>query len=202
MSDIASGVAWYYGVNDLTIRTFNFIPCSEVVHVTCTTWYEFLRDMYRIAENFRGRKISRISRFCCNLWKFCPWNLGVWRPLAWQKQAIRKSFLYENRIFHWSAKVFSTKIVFFTDLRKFSPSKVFCYTVVKKAFINYMHLQGFSIDSHTFACVRHMISYRISSIRYSGYCSRVHLIERIQWYNGVVVPKSQLFLSLLLQCWN
>ena len=28
------------------------------------------------------------------------------------------------------AKVFSTKIVFFTDLRKFSPSKVFCYTVL------------------------------------------------------------------------
>ena len=46
-----------------------------------------------------------------------------------------------------------------------------------------------------------MISYHISSIRYCGYCSRWCLIERIQWYSAVVVPESQLFLSLLLQCW-
>ena len=48
---------------------------------------------------------------------------------AWQRRAIQESFLHENCIFHQSAKVFSTKIVSFTNLRKFSPSKVSGYTV-------------------------------------------------------------------------
>jgi len=84
------------------------------------------------------------------------------------------------------------------------PDTDFCVTCSKKIwlFMNCMQLQGFSIDSHTFVCVRHLISYRISSIRYCGYCSRVHLIKRIQWYSAVVVPESQLSLSLLLQCWR
>ena len=45
MSDISSGIAWYYGDNDFIIRTFDFIACSDVAcvvpdtdsHVTCTT---------------------------------------------------------------------------------------------------------------------------------------------------------------------
>ena len=38
-SDIASGIAWYYGDNDLiTIRTFNFIACSDAVHMTSMIW--------------------------------------------------------------------------------------------------------------------------------------------------------------------
>ena len=42
-------------------------------------------------------------------------KFGAWRPLAWQKRAIRKSFVRENRLF--------------TNSRKFSPSKVYRYTV-------------------------------------------------------------------------
>ena len=42
-------------------------------------------------------------------------KFGAWLPLAQQKRAIRESFLHENRIF--------------TNSRKFSPSKVSCYTV-------------------------------------------------------------------------
>jgi len=42
-------------------------------------------------------------------------KFGAWRHLVLQKRAIRESFLRENRIF--------------TILRKFSPSKVSCYTV-------------------------------------------------------------------------
>ena len=70
---------------------------------------------YRIAGNFRGRKPSRISRFCGCSRKFSLQNLGVWQLLARHKQAISESFLHENHIF--------------TNSRKFSPSKVSHYTV-------------------------------------------------------------------------
>ena len=46
--------------------------------------------LYRIAENFRGRKLSR---FCGDSRKFSPRNLGAWRPLAREKRAICESFL-------------------------------------------------------------------------------------------------------------
>ena len=80
---------------------------------------------YRIAGNFWGRKlsqISRISQFCSYLQKFSPWNLGAWCPLVRHKWAIRESFLHEN--------------VFFTNSRKFSPSKVSRYTVCTENFID------------------------------------------------------------------
>ena len=48
--------------------------------------------------------------------KFSPQNFGAWHSLAQQKQAIRESF-------------FSMKIVFFTNSRKFSLSKVSRYTI-------------------------------------------------------------------------
>jgi len=73
------------------------------------------KNSYRIAWNFQGRKRSQISEFCGYPWKFSPQNLGVWLPLAQQKWAICKSFLLE--------------IIFFINPRKFSPSKVFRYTV-------------------------------------------------------------------------
>ena len=57
---------------------------------------------------------------CVVLWLFAnPQKFGVWRLLAQQKQAIRE--------------VFSTKIIFFTNSQKFSPSKVFHYTVDAKS---------------------------------------------------------------------
>ena len=77
---------------------------------------------YRIAGNFWGRKLSQISRFCGYLRKFPQQNLGVWCPLARHKRAIRESFLHEN--------------VFFTNSRKFSPSKVSRYTVCTENFID------------------------------------------------------------------
>ena len=36
--DIASGIAWYYGDNDLTIQTIDFIACSDAVHTTSMIW--------------------------------------------------------------------------------------------------------------------------------------------------------------------
>ena len=65
--------------------------------------------LYHIAGNFRGRKLSWISRFSEN----CKsWGHGV----LWEQQrAICKSFVREN--------------LFSTSLRKFSPTQVSHYTV-------------------------------------------------------------------------
>ena len=71
---------------------------------------------YRIAVNFRGRKLLRISRFYGYSRKFSSWNFEVLSPLGWQNKQ--------------SAKIFSVKIVFITHLWNFSPSKVFHYTVL------------------------------------------------------------------------
>ena len=57
----------------------------------------------------------RILRFCGYMRKFSLQNLG--RGILWHGKSEQ------------SAKVFSVKIVFFTDLRKFSPSKVSHYVV-------------------------------------------------------------------------
>ena len=70
---------------------------------------------YRTAENFQGRKLSRILRFCAYSRKFSLQNLGAWCPLARHERAICESFLCKKRIF--------------TNLQKFSPSKVSRYTV-------------------------------------------------------------------------
>ena len=63
--------------------------------------------LYSTAENFQGRKLSRILRWLYA--KVFSAKFGVWRPLARQEQAIRESFLRENRIAHQFAKVFSLK---------------------------------------------------------------------------------------------
>ena len=68
-----------------------------------------LLTLYRIAENFRGRKLSRISRFCGYTRKFSPWNLG--RGVLWRCKSEQ------------SAKVFSAKIVFSPICKNFFPRK-------------------------------------------------------------------------------
>ena len=66
--------------------------------------------LYRIAGNFRGRKLSQILWF---LWVFCAsflckiWGHGRLYPLARHKRAIHESFLGKNHIFHQFMKVFS-----------------------------------------------------------------------------------------------
>ena len=77
--------------------------------------YALLSNQFPYSRKLSREKLSRISRFCGYLWKFSPWNLRAWHPLAQQKRQ--------------SAKVFSAKIVFFTNSRKFSSSKVSRYTV-------------------------------------------------------------------------
>ena len=68
-----------------------------------------------------SRKISREKTFAnfAVLWLFANFslqNVGAWCPLACKSEQF--------------AKVFSVKIVIFTNSQKFSPSKVFRYTVL------------------------------------------------------------------------
>ena len=116
----------YYN-NVLCIQYMDYVPlclpCAmlQLTTATAVRWVYSIQQCYYtthkycIAENIWGRKLSRISSFV----------------------AICESFLHEiwGRIIHWhgkseqSTKVFSEKIIFFTNLRKFSPSKDSCYTV-------------------------------------------------------------------------
>ena len=85
-------------------------------------------------------------------------NLGMWRPLAQQKQAIRASF--------------SGRIVFFANSQKFSPSKVSRYMVatcnqlttvmnrLKKSFFsNFSYSLHMHIGPHADAC-KHIFQHK------------------------------------------
>ena len=63
--------------------------------------------VYRIAGNFRGRKLLWISRFDSHPRKFSSRNLGHAAPTYDWFQAIRESFLREILTSYGSAKVFS-----------------------------------------------------------------------------------------------
>ena len=61
---------------------------------------------YRIEQNFRGRKYSRISRFWSHPRKFSPQNLGVpYQPMV--GLVFYESFLREMVTSYQSVKVFS-----------------------------------------------------------------------------------------------
>ena len=66
----------------------------------CLVSNSLVCSLYCIAENFRKfRGFVAIHKSF-----FLREILGVWRPLALQKQAIRESFLHKNRIFTNSRK--------------------------------------------------------------------------------------------------
>ena len=98
----------------VVISCFDFSLCKNP-NMIWLCRFSTPHPKYRIAGNFQGRKLSRILWFV----------------------AIHKSFLHEiwGHGIHWrgkseqSAKVFSAKIVFFTNSQKFSPSKVSRYTL-------------------------------------------------------------------------
>ena len=63
--------------------------------------------MYRIAGNFRGRKLSRISRFFRHPRKFSPRNSRHATPIMRPILTFRESFLREMLLSYWSVKIFS-----------------------------------------------------------------------------------------------
>ena len=62
---------------------------------------------YRIAGNFRGRKLSRISRFFSHPRKFSPRNSRYATPIMRPVLVFRESFLREMLLSYRSVKVFS-----------------------------------------------------------------------------------------------
>ena len=66
----------------------------------------FMMD-YRIAGNFRGRKLSRISQFFRHTRKFSPRNSRHATPIMRPVLTFRESFLREMLLSYRSAKVFS-----------------------------------------------------------------------------------------------
>ena len=67
----------------------------------CVVWFTMTSHVlrqYRRTGIFQGRKLSRMVLW---LWaKVFSAKFGAWHLLAWQKRAIRESFLHENCIFH------------------------------------------------------------------------------------------------------
>ena len=90
----------------LSHTLFGAFSCMRVFTLALWSYYCLV---YHIAENFQGRKLSQILRFCGYSRKFLLQNLGVWCPLARQKRGIHESFLHENCcfFFHQFMKVFS-----------------------------------------------------------------------------------------------
>ena len=83
-----------------------------VVITACTHVHKYMHThthvhTYHIAGNFRGRKLSRLSRFESHPRKFCPWNFGHAAPTYVWLQAICESFLCEILTYYGSTKVFS-----------------------------------------------------------------------------------------------
>ena len=98
----------------VVISCFDFSLCKNP-QIIWLCRFSTPHPKYCITGNFQGRKLSRILRFCGYSRKFSPRNLG--HEILWCGKSEQ------------SAKVFSAKIVFFTNSQKFSPSKVSRYTV-------------------------------------------------------------------------
>ena len=84
--------------------------------------YVHVRTAWR--ETFVGKKLLRVPLFGGSR-KYSPRNLGAWCLLAWQKRAICESFL-------------RVKILLFTNLRKFSPTRKFPTTVLASNLLTYI----------------------------------------------------------------
>ena len=75
-------------------------------------------ETYRIAGNFRGRKLSLISRIWCHSWKFSP-----------QEGVAHFGLLCITSGLWQINEIFLREVLYFMDSWKFSPSKVSRYTV-------------------------------------------------------------------------
>ena len=79
---------------------------------------------YCIAGNFRGRKLSQISRFCGYLRKFSPqiWGHGIFGAA---KASNSRKFFPRKSYFHQSAKVFSLES--FSTIQYKAPLSTHCF---------------------------------------------------------------------------
>ena len=104
---------WLLVKNSIYLRVMSVL--WEQAHIIHLSMLRVFSVVYRIAGNFRGRKLSGILRFCgvCEsfLHKICEHGV-FWRGKSEQ-----------------SVKVFSTKIVFSPICESFFPLKVSRYEI-------------------------------------------------------------------------
>ena len=114
----------------MIITTITWSSHDHHNHHMTITWPS--HDIYHIAENFRGRNFCEFHSFVaiCESFSAKFWGLAVFRR-GKSKQSV---------------KVFSVKIVFFTNSRRFSPSKF--------SAIHHMTITWLSHDQHN----HHMIN--------------------------------------------
>ena len=101
------------GSHEIYLKNFHSWDCQRF-HENFEPWkfgaIRYVRyRAYCIAGNFRGRKLSRISRFFRHLWKFSPRNSRHATPIMRPVLTFRQSFLSKMLLSYWSAKVFSLK---------------------------------------------------------------------------------------------
>ena len=105
---------------------------------------------YRIAGNFRGRKLSRISRFFSHPRKFSPRNSSHATPIMRPVLTFRESFLREMLLSYRSAKVFSLQNFPLYGMRASSSTVVssiygFGYTIYNE---KYFQKVSFCVITH------------------------------------------------------
>ena len=106
-----------YSVPSATICYNEHIPTLHLfLRISLDEQWNVMSHIPYSEKLSREKTFHKFHGFCGYSRKFSLLNLGVWHPLVWQKY---KQF----------AKVFSTKIVHFTNSQKFSSSKVSHYSV-------------------------------------------------------------------------
>ena len=83
--------------------------CSSTDKLSMHSQVSIHLRSYRIAGNFRGRKLSRISRFFSHPRKFSPRNSRHATPIMRPASTFCEIFLREMLLSYRSAKVFSLK---------------------------------------------------------------------------------------------
>ena len=124
---VKSFITQHFPYSSKLLHLYSFIP---VLFSSCVTKsVEHCYDTLPVQQKtFQGENFHEFHSFVA---KVLTAKFGVWRPLPLQKRAICESFLCENRIF--------------TNLRKFSLSKVFRYTVVSQGSC-YASPKNFSVE--------------------------------------------------------
>ena len=91
--------------SDSVCKIFDIDPWAYISYIILI-FHSCMCPIYRIAGNFRGRKLSRISRFFSHPRKFSPRNSRHATPIMRPVLTFRESILCEMLLSYRSAKVF------------------------------------------------------------------------------------------------
>ena len=110
-------------------KTYHQLWCGQY-----NLWLYGRKGYYRIAGNFRGRKLSQISWFCSYPRKFSPWNFRHALPIyAITSILFRKSFLHEMLPGYQSTKIFSLKhFLLYSDITTWLRERNYYVNIIQK----------------------------------------------------------------------